>query len=295
VAVEPEAAAGNPARVTPQPNPALFRFFADLTPDRESILQFANRHGDLFRPTEVTPSGRSGRGPVEPRYGTWLAEWQDQIDKLRRLVGLWELLQREDREGLARHIHWRTDPAYGPEVSFDSDGGVGEEGVPPLGFQRVRDVIASRYCRPDGLERFQVGDPVAPARVYLQREIDVALHQTQARLFAGMDWDDKENRPVFRLEATTLAGAVWLQFADAFSNNRTYSRCRECGAWFEVAPDLARTNRRFCSNGCRSKAYRERQDRARQLFMAQRTFEQIAEELDSDTATVKRWITGSKE
>ena len=38
------------------------------------------------------------------------------------------------------------------------------------------------------------------------------------------------------------------------------------------------------------------QGRARQLYTAEKkTFEEIAEELDSDVATVRRWITGIKE
>ena len=38
------------------------------------------------------------------------------------------------------------------------------------------------------------------------------------------------------------------------------------------------------------------QGRARQLYTAEKkTFEEIAQELDSDEATVKRWITGIKE
>jgi hypothetical protein len=38
------------------------------------------------------------------------------------------------------------------------------------------------------------------------------------------------------------------------------------------------------------------QGRARQLYTGEKkTFEEIAEELDSDVATVRRWITGIKE
>jgi hypothetical protein len=59
---------------------------------------------------------------------------------------------------------------------------------------------------------------------------------------------------------------------------------------------VARSHRRFCSNACKTKAHRNKQDRARQLFTVKNmTFEEIAGELDSDVATVKRWITGIKE
>ena len=110
-----------------------------------------------------------------------------------------------------------------------------------------------------------------------------------------MAWDEGRQRPAMRLVAPTLRSAVWLQLADAVANDLTFSRCRECGRWFEVAPDVARSHRRFCTNACRSKAYRHRQDRARRMFMDQKTFEEIAEELESDVWTVRRWITGSEE
>jgi hypothetical protein len=59
---------------------------------------------------------------------------------------------------------------------------------------------------------------------------------------------------------------------------------------------VARSHRRFCSNACKTKAHRNKQDRARQLFTVEKkTFEEIAKELDSDVATVRRWITGIKE
>ena len=97
------------------------------------------------------------------------------------------------------------------------------------------------------------------------------------------------------LSAPSLLGAVWFQLADAVTHDRVFSSCRECQKWFAVGPEVARSNRRFCSNACRSKAYRERQDRARRMCTAGKTFEEIAEALDSDVPTVRRWITGLKE
>jgi hypothetical protein len=91
-----------------------------------------------------------------------------------------------------------------------------------------------------------------------------------------------------------LLSAVWLQFATAVNENVGHGRCRECGKWFVVAPNAARSSRRFCSTACRSKAYRERQDRARQMHAAKKSFAEIAAELDSDVATVRKWITGFK-
>jgi hypothetical protein len=292
VPVEPESAAESTAPSLP-PEPALFRAFAEVMPDKEHILAFANRHGDLGTGGEFIPTKRADSPSGSPLQGTLLTVWQNQIADMQRLTGLWDLLQNEDRERLALYVRWKQ-AKDGMAVVFDSHPTAGK-GTPPLGFHRARAVIASSDTRPELLETFPVDDPVLPGWVYLQREIDLHLHHVADEIPTRMVWNGKRNRPALGLVAPTLLAAVWLQFADAVSNDRTYSRCRECGKWFEVAPDAARTHRRFCSNGCRSKAYRQRQDRSRQLHAAGKPFEEIAQGLDADVAAVKRWITGVKE
>ncbi len=95
--------------------------------------------------------------------------------------------------------------------------------------------------------------------------------------------------------APTLLTAVLYQLADAVDNDRTFARCLHCGKPFLVAPDAARTHRRFCSTSCRLKAYRGRMELARRMHAGGKTFEEIAEELGADVATIKAWITGLRE
>jgi hypothetical protein len=91
-----------------------------------------------------------------------------------------------------------------------------------------------------------------------------------------------------------MATALWLQLADAVVNQRDYARCRVCAKWFELSPEASRSHRRFCSDACRVSAYRGRQSLARQMyFQEQKTFEEIAEALQSRVATVRKWITGT--
>jgi hypothetical protein len=177
---------------------------------------------------------------------------------------------------------------------FDSHAGAGRGEGSALGFRRSKSVIASPTWRPELLAAFRPDDPLLPAWAFLQQDLERHLFNAKVEFSAAMPWDTKRQRPALRLEALTLLSAVYFQLADAVSNDRTFSRCRQCGRWFAVAPEAARSHRRFCSDGCRSKAYRGRQDRARQLFMAKKTFEEIAAELDSDVSTVKVWITGFK-
>ncbi|MBM4073197.1 MAG: hypothetical protein FJ271_30380 [Planctomycetes bacterium] len=297
--VEMDAAAAGAAtegQIRPEPCPALFRAFAELDPaNKRNILAFAARYGDLGVGTEVKPTLRTGSGLTQPSHGTFLVTWRHQIADMQLLVGLWDLLRRDDREGLAAHIQWREEGANGPAVFFVNRPKPAKGAQAALGSKPVDEVIASQDAKPEWLPEFTERDPLLPAWRYLEREIDDHLHHTNDQSEPAMGWDARRARPVRQAVCHTLLSAVWLQFADAVSNDSTFSKCRECGKWFEIAPDAARSHRRFCSNSCRSKAYRGRQDKARQLFVQKMTFEEIAEELDSDVPTVRRWITGSKD
>jgi hypothetical protein len=276
----------------PETHPALFHLFAEVAPEQEGILAFADRHGTIVGARrEIRPLARS-----QATLGVPLDAWRCDISAMQRLIALWGLIRRGDEAALARYFSQPTQAATGATVHFSSHPKAGKGGASSaLGFLREREEISFTDAEPELAERVRQGDVLLPAQRYLQAQLAHFFLHREVALRLDMGWDDRRRRPRLVAEYTSMDAAVWGQFASAVSEDRSFAQCRECATWFEVAPDAARTNRRFCSNSCRSKAYRERQDRARRLFMARRTFEQIAEELDSDLATVKRWITGSKE
>jgi hypothetical protein len=63
----------------------------------------------------------------------------------------------------------------------------------------------------------------------------------------------------------SLLGAIYLRFALAVSRRTRIRKCVTCERHFELAPGTARADRIFCSVACKSKAYRQRQARARRL------------------------------
>jgi hypothetical protein len=283
----------------PEPDAALFRNFAELRPDKAAVLAFANAHGNLHDGIELRPATRTESVSGSPLRGTLLATWLFQLSGAQRVIGLWDLLRAGDCERLAQHLQWQATAKGGMLIDFDSHPG-GRGGGPALGFQRTRAVVASRDSEPELLKEFKPGDPLGPAWAYLQQDLDNHLYYVAGRdaadgLAAVAAWDPKRGRPALRFEAPTLLSAVWVQLADAISNDRTFGRCEGCGRWFEIGLDAARRHRRTCSNGCRSRKARERQARARQLHAAGESFEQIAEAVGSTATTVRKWITGFKE
>jgi hypothetical protein len=93
----------------------------------------------------------------------------------------------------------------------------------------------------------------------------------------------------------SLLGALWLQLAEAVSGNKEFRSCPTCGKWFELSPDVARTNRLFCSDKCRTRAYRGRKEQAQKLAKKGKSIKEIAKELDSDVKTVKGWIQSQQQ
>jgi transposase-like protein len=92
------------------------------------------------------------------------------------------------------------------------------------------------------------------------------------------------------LRPTDLLTTLWLQFAMAVVENKEFRKCESCSRSFELSPEINRMSRYYCSNACRVKAYRGRKAKALRLSKSGKTIGQIAEVLESDEATVKKWL-----
>jgi hypothetical protein len=102
--------------------------------------------------------------------------------------------------------------------------------------------------------------------------------------------DAKTKRLRLEVIPRTFSAFIWLQFGRAVAEGKEYSRCLECDSYFEHSATTARTNRRFCSNACRSKNYRERQEEARRRHAEGWSLHEIVRYLDSDKVTVQGWL-----
>lgn len=253
--------------------PALFRTFADITPEEDDILLFANEYGRLTAPGEmlIVPSERS------PREGTLdagepLSLWVSEIADMNQALTLWDMAQDRDVTGLSDFIHWS-----GNSVHYDSGPGL----------ERTTRTVAHLDEEPRLIGILLHGDLVTPALFQVQHVVNQHL---EGRLSPKVLWDTDYTHLNLHFMPESLIGALWLQFAQAIDGNKTYRRCDECRAWFELSPEVARTTKRFCSNACRVKAYRERKAAARQLHSEGVDIEEIANRLDSDPETVAGWV-----
>jgi hypothetical protein len=271
-----------------------YRSLAETQPSLEDVLRFASNFGGLGVAVPIKVNSKDVQPPGPELQGEPLQEWQKQISLMAQLVGLWDLYRAGDTARLARHFRWGKDETQRDVVAFFSHADAeGETGPSALGNDKAHEPVVLNEV-PLGLQgRIEPGDVLVPALAYLKRRLDEQLQKCEKRAAPFLTWAASKDRLALRFTASSLASALWLQFADAVVNDRKYARCLVCEKSFELAPDTARSHKRFCSDGCRVRAYRGKQDLARRLFFEQRkSFEQIAEELDSKAATVKRWITG---
>jgi hypothetical protein len=108
-------------------------------------------------------------------------------------------------------------------------------------------------------------------------------------------WHSQAKRLVLKLSPPSLLHAMYLQLANAIRGNKRYQQCEACGRWFELAPGLNRSDRQTCSDSCRVKLYRIRQQRAKELHSKRWSLKRISKKLGSDISTIKKWLSQNKE
>jgi hypothetical protein len=264
----------------------LFRDFAATDPSLDAIKVFADRFGllggSLRKRIVLHDEGRGGKRPMG--FGEHVDEWVHEILVMRLAVDLWESARRGDSDHLDRMISW--DPE-GTRVMIDTHPELERGQVPQTPAHVHRAVIADERLDPDILARFVPGDAIGPALHCMQSLINEHLHH---RASPRLLWEQSRDRLGLYIVPDGLIGAMWLQFARAVERDARFRKCPECGTWFEVAPGRGRTDKQFCSNACRTKAYRKRQAEAARLHGEGRSIEDIARELESDPDTVRGWV-----
>src|SRR5262245_21694274 len=273
--------------------PALFREFAAVTPTQEGILLFANEFGNL----REQPLLRDPEGARDSSWsvgGETYAVWRREIFDMRHVVTLWDMVQRGDVDGLSRQIRWDKDERWGKDlVLFDSHPELKPKRKPKPPDERARKLIAfgggipESWRHASGQEHF-----VGPAIDYIQQ---VTNRDLEGGVSPKLDGGARGGHPTLRYVPNSLSGALWLQVAEAISGKKIYRICEVCGRAFEVRPETTRSDRVYCRAACRTRAYRTRQDKARQMYAAGKTLRAIAKELGSDIETVKKWVTDPDE
>jgi len=233
----------------------LFREFAELKPTEPDILAFANGFGLLKAIDYVELPSKSG--PVSV-HGDSLQLWQDEIGVFKLAIALWDLLAAGKWQALADF-----------QAKLNS---------PELLLAAGRS------------SHLNDADPAMPALSAIQRIADSRL---QEHVATRLLFQDNLPRLGISLMPRNLLGALWLQFSAAVGALKTFNKCQQCLAPFELSRDPQtgkRRDARFCSARCRVSHYRGRKEEARRLNSTGMSAQQIARGLNTTAGTVRGWL-----
>jgi hypothetical protein len=251
-----------PRKYRPLEESGLFLHFVEIDATPEGILAFANDYGLLGG--SVTKKVRSALGSDRrTASGERLKDWTAEIDNMRQLIGLWRAAAVGDVELIKQYL---------PKT-------IGTGCLDPQTFEDLMLRQSMRAFTPGSLNQLKEA-----ADLTLKTALERKMRGRLSLVFSSATRDGLIPQP------DSLLGALWLQFGAAVAQAKQFRQCETCGKWFEVSPQVARTNRVFCSTACRSRAYRNRKDKAREMNTQGVAIEQIAESLQSEVAVVRGWI-----
>ena len=284
----------------------LFRQLAALEPSPEAILAFADQYGPLTPGRLFVLEGKHGKLPRPPLprsfttspirpvntgraeelkwIGQWLFGgavpgdslefWQQNIRALKALVDLWDALKNRDRKAIEQvaHFTWQ-----GKKRVISLVDGLGTPLDEPIRFDQAS---SETLTLPRAAEHALIG---ALAR-FTSNAASISLFPPGSR-----------NERRLAIVPRSLRDAVWLQFALAVLENKTFRECEVCGKAFEISPQVARTSRTLCSAACKARAHRQRRDQALKLASQGVAAKQIAKRVGSKLSTVQNWLSQAQE
>lgn len=269
---------------------SLFRVFANTPPTEEGILAFANKYGFLGGPLRrqvgIHVQDPKGEVPVMYAYGDRLSDWQQQINLMSDLVTVWDKAMEGDTDWLSRRMRWR-----GLRYVFEKNP---PPPLPAKPLHRSRADMLTTY----GLDKnlpLELCQPPEDLQEAAKRHVASRVsYNLQGMVSPVLEAADGTTDFRLELDPYGLIGALWLQFAQSIARNEVLRVCPGCKTPITLSPDVARSDREFCSHACRQADYRKRQAAARQLHSRGLGLSEIAEQVGSDPKTVHSWLTKSR-
>jgi hypothetical protein len=220
--------------------PGLFRDFASLHGDEPGILTFANQHGLLGVSSDLFVRTTSGDG-----WGESVRRWRAEVRLMRSAVRLWD----------SRH----DDAAW---VRATEDLAEAEDDLAWLDEPR-------RHPRPEEIRADSTLAMQAIEGSNLDRGLfflcAVANRALDSHVSAALGMSPRRGRLAWTFQPDCLRTAMWLQFTMEVTRKVGYRKCETCGLYFEVSTEPMtgrRNNRRYCTEACKARAYRDRQKAA---------------------------------
>jgi hypothetical protein len=267
----PENAIRDPSSRDRQ-NPGLHRLFASLDGNETGIRAFAKKWGQLGRKSDLE-LGAGG-------YAESLSYWRRELDHMKRLIALWELVRTRNEEALSPYVRWTPQPRQVSiylalrEGKLDPDGAQAlvnslqlvcpsDQPRPPL-LARWRGIAEIVACGVEEhpydanlLADWTDGEGRGPARSFLHAEVN---RQLKGHVDPVITLPDKEGAVGLWFVPDTLLASLYVFFALELGGQLLEPReclAEDCRKVFVPAS----TKQRYCTSMCRVRAdaHRRRQ------------------------------------
>jgi hypothetical protein len=228
------------------------RFAEIATP--QQALDFCRRYGLLGFPPPGSPRQLVKRTDPLSCEGrpvlVWcrrepLSLWLEAAQTMRWMLDLWGAIEVDDDDAMSLLVR--------REVPEGAARGLR---VSPGGFLADKELDADLFPAGNADTWFAHADEYRdiPAQV-LADVMNRALYGVSPLVAA-----DDERTLSFHLRPRNLWAGMVVQVAQSASGGVTFRKCARpgCGEYFPVTPLVARTNKRYCSDVCKSAAYRVR-------------------------------------
>lgn len=301
-------------------HPGLFRTFIEMALDESGLRDFVSKHGSLtatmLMPGEVNEDDAVGavlqeQAGIDPRRILQLLG--DPVDlvlrharAMRAAWRLWESLVAGDMDSVRAHFAWvklrgelfdcpNDDHGLGGDVPapfryvFEHDAADRED------LQAADDPSTNLTLTTSGPEGVVVEDLRDAPRVVVDDATarasgrallaNVLGHVLERNMEVRVEWSDEV--PVTQYAPSCLLAALWLQAQQAMVSKASFKSCVECGMPFEVSKNGRRRQATYCSNACKSRHQRVKQERIEALLKTDTATADIAAKVGVSTNVVQ--------
>jgi hypothetical protein len=283
--------------------PALYRTFADTVATEEGILRFANRFGTLGDPVTRGAAPYESWNAADYTYSLVTEEpfgaWLEHIYSMRSAIALWDLASARDVRGLRNVIVFGEDgvryqpPASWLQPDFRQAAVIDELPEEPPWFHDEKIRAAAPFFLMGGgyfLDRYRrFGDHTAVEAAFTAVAM-IADRFLRGSVSSSLYIDSEDGHAELLQDPDSLGSALWLQFAESITAGTRFRKCKACGEWFALPRQGTRSTREYCSDVCRVRTYRQRQEQARRKHAKGKPLKEIARELDTTASVVRKWL-----
>ena len=205
----------------------LFLTFARLPVTEDAILNFANRYGWLGRRERVVQESD-------------LPEDDMSTAELEEIAYSWDIAEHSEfsGEGITAWDHEITRMRKAVDLWKELRNHEKRTTIDRLAPTKTKQEITAGWRHLEALANSSLGSTGG----------------------VRLSWDGDQTEFRFQFQTEGLGKTLWLQFARAIVGKKEYERCKHCHSYFEIGPGAGRKGKAYCTDACKSAAWRSRKE-----------------------------------